>query len=46
MERLLKQIDFLLSKYLISVDEMKLNPLYDSLRNLPGYETLIEKYSN
>ena len=42
----LKQIDFLLSKYLISVDEMKLNPLYDSLRNLPGYETLIEKYSN
>ena len=43
----LKQIDFLLSTSGgISVNRIKLDPFYDPLRNLPGYKTLIEKYSD
>jgi hypothetical protein len=41
----LKQIDFILSiPGSFSVNELKLDPLYDSLRNLPGYKAIISKY--
>jgi len=41
----LKQIDFILSiPGSFSVNGLKLDPLYDSLRNLSGYKTIIEKY--
>ncbi len=41
----LKQIDFILSiPGAFSVNELKLDPLYDSLRNLPGYKAIIDKY--
>ncbi len=42
----LKQIDFILSiPGAFSVSLLKLDPLYDSLRELPGYKTIIQKYS-
>lgn len=42
----LKQIDFLLSMPgAFSVNQLKLDPLYDSLRNLPGYKVIVNKYS-
>ncbi|HKI77124.1 MAG TPA: protein kinase [Ignavibacteriaceae bacterium] len=41
----LKQIDFILSiPGSFSVNGLKMDPLYDSLRNLSGYKTIIEKY--
>jgi TolB-like protein/Flp pilus assembly protein TadD len=41
-----KQINYLLSNYTgFSVNRLKLDPTYDPLRNLPGYNTIIEKYS-
>jgi TolB-like protein/Tfp pilus assembly protein PilF len=43
----LKHIDFLLSNppgY--SVNMLKLNPLFDPLRNLPGYKRIVDKYSS
>ncbi|MEJ2613520.1 MAG: protein kinase [Ignavibacteriaceae bacterium] len=43
----IKQIDTILSKPgYFSVNRLKINPLFDPLRNLPGYKTLIEKYSD
>jgi serine/threonine protein kinase/Flp pilus assembly protein TadD len=46
-ENALKQIDYLLSKPSgFSVNILKLDPLYDPLRNLPGYKNIINKYSN
>jgi tetratricopeptide (TPR) repeat protein len=45
-ENALKQIDYLLSNPTgFSVNILKLNPLYDPLRNLPGYKEIIKKYS-
>lgn len=42
----LKQIDFLLSNQPgLSVNRLKLDPLYDPLRNLPAYKEIIKKYS-
>ena len=42
-----KQLDYLLSNYTgFSVNRLKLDPTYDPLRNLPGYKTIIDKYSN
>jgi Flp pilus assembly protein TadD len=42
----LKQIDFILSiPGAFSVNQLKLDPLYDPLRNLSGYKTIFEKYS-
>ena len=41
----LKQIDFILSiPGSFSVNQLKLDPLYDPLRNLPGYKEIIKKY--
>ncbi|MEJ2613516.1 MAG: protein kinase [Ignavibacteriaceae bacterium] len=46
-ENALKQIDFLLSNPTgFSVNILKLDPLYDPLRNLPEYKRIIEKYSS
>ena len=43
----LKQIDFLLSiPGSFSVEILKKDPIYDPLRNLPGYKAIIQKYSN
>ncbi len=43
----LKQIDFLLSNPTgYSVNILKLDPLYDPLRNLPGYKRIVDKYSS
>ena len=42
----LKQIDFILSiPGDFSVPLLKLDPVYDSLRNLPGYKAIINKYN-
>ena len=42
-----KQIDYLLSTPSdLSINRLKLNPLYDPLRNLPEYKKVIAKYSN
>jgi hypothetical protein len=42
----LKQIDYILSiPGSFSVNQLKLDPLYDSLRNLPGYKSIVDKYS-
>lgn len=42
-----KQIDFLLSiPGSFSVEILKKDPLYDPLRDLPGYTSIIQKYSN
>jgi eukaryotic-like serine/threonine-protein kinase len=44
-ENALKQIDFLLSNQTgFSVNILKLDPLFDPLRNLPEYRRIIEKY--
>jgi serine/threonine protein kinase/tetratricopeptide (TPR) repeat protein len=41
----LKQIDFVLSiPGPFTVNILKLDPLYDPLRNLPGYQALLQKY--
>ncbi len=43
----LKQIDFILSiPGTFSVSLLKLDPIFDSLRILPGYKAILEKYSN
>ena len=43
----LKQIDYLLANYTgFSVNRLKLDPLYDPLRNLSGYKAIIDKYSS
>ena len=43
----LKQIDYLLANYTgFSLNKLKLDPIYDPLRNLDGYKTIIDKYSN
>ena len=43
----LKQIDFILSiPGTFTINILKLDPLYDPLRNLPGYKAIIEKYSD
>ncbi len=43
----LKQIDFILSiPGTFTTSILKLDPLYDPLRNLPGYKAIIEKYSD
>ena len=45
-ENALKQIEFLLSNPTgFSVNRLKLDPLYDPLRNLPEYKKIVEKYS-
>ncbi len=42
----LKQINYLLTNPTgFSVNILKLDPLYDPLRKLPGYKTIIDKYS-
>jgi serine/threonine protein kinase/tetratricopeptide (TPR) repeat protein len=42
----LKQIDFILSiPGAFSISILKKDPLYDPLRNLPGYKAIIQKYS-
>ena len=42
----LKQIDFLLSiPGTFTTNILKMDPLYDPLRNLPGYKAIIQKYS-
>jgi tetratricopeptide (TPR) repeat protein len=42
----LKKIDYILSiPGAFSVNQLKLDPLYDSLRNLPGYKAIVDKYS-
>jgi tetratricopeptide (TPR) repeat protein len=42
----LKKIDFILSiPGAFSVNQLKLDPLYDPLRKLSGYKAIIEKYS-
>ncbi|MCW9066330.1 MAG: hypothetical protein OQJ78_08520, partial [Ignavibacteriaceae bacterium] len=42
----LKKIDFILSiPGAFSVNQLKLEPLYDPLRNLAGYKSIVEKYS-
>ncbi len=42
----LKQIDFILSiPGDFSVNFLKLDPVFDSLRKLPGYKTIVDKYS-
>lgn len=41
----LKQIDFILSiPGAFSVNQLKLDPLYNPIRNLPGYKAIIDKY--
>ena len=43
----LKQIDFVLSiPGVFSVSLLQKDPLYDSLRDLPGYKAIVKKYSN
>lgn len=43
----LKQIDFILSiPGTFTTNILKLDPLFDPLRNLPGYKAIIQKYSN
>ncbi len=43
----LKQIDFILSiPGAFSVSLLKLDPLYDSLRDLPAYKAIVQKYSD
>ncbi|HSD63163.1 MAG TPA: protein kinase [Ignavibacteriaceae bacterium] len=45
-ENAFSQIDFLLSNPTgFSVNKLKLDPLYDPLRNLQGYKEMINKYS-
>ena len=45
-DKALNQIDFLLSiPGEFSINKLKLDPLYDPLRNLPGYKKIIEKYA-
>jgi serine/threonine protein kinase/Flp pilus assembly protein TadD len=45
-ENALSQIDFLLSNQPgLSVNRLKLDPIYDPLRNLQGYKEVIKKYS-
>jgi len=45
-ENALKQIEERLSRpAMLSVNGLKLDPLFDPLRNLPGYKAIIEKYS-
>jgi tetratricopeptide (TPR) repeat protein len=42
----LKHIDYLLSNSSgLSVNRLKLEPIYDPLRNLPGYKEIIKKYT-
>ena len=42
----LKQIDFILSiPGQFSLNQLMLDPIYDSLRKLPGFKAIIEKYS-
>ncbi len=42
-----KQIDYLLSNYTgFSINRLKHDPVYDPLRNLPGYKAIIAKYLN
>ena len=41
----LKKIDFILSiPGAFSVNQLKLDPLYDPIRNLAGYKSIVEKY--
>ncbi len=43
----LKQINYLLANYAdFSVNILKLDPLYDPLRDQDGYKAIIDKYSN
>ncbi len=43
----LKQLDFVLSiPGSFSVNLLQNDPLYDSLRDLPGYKAIVQKYSN
>jgi TolB-like protein/Flp pilus assembly protein TadD len=43
----LKKIDYILSiPGAFTVNLLKLDPMYDSLRNLPGYKAIVDKYSN
>ncbi len=45
-DQALKQLDFILSiPGSFSVNLLKLDPIYDPLRDLPGYKTIIQKYS-
>ncbi len=45
-ENALKQIELSLSNQTgLSINKLKLDPLYDPLRKLPGYKTIIDKYS-
>ena len=45
-DKALKQIDYILSiPGEFSVNLLKLDPLYDSLRNLPDYKAIVSKYS-
>ena len=45
-ENALKQIDLLLSLPSgFSINRLKLDPVYDPLRKLPGYKEIIDKYS-
>ncbi len=45
-EKALHQIDYLLSiPGDMTLNKLKLDPIYDPLRNLPGYKNIIEKYS-
>ncbi len=45
-ENALKQINYLIENPKgLSVNILKLDPLYDPLRNLPGYKEIITKYS-
>ncbi len=46
-ENALKQIDFILSiPGDFSITILKMHPIFDFLRNLPGYKAIIAKYSN
>ncbi|HSD64379.1 MAG TPA: protein kinase [Ignavibacteriaceae bacterium] len=43
----LKQIDFILSKPgTFTINILMKDPLYDPLRNLPGYKAIVQKYSD
>ena len=45
-DKALNRLDHVLSEPTrFTVNILKLDPLYDPLRNLPGYKSLIEKYS-
>ncbi|MGE5811124.1 MAG: tetratricopeptide repeat protein, partial [Ignavibacteria bacterium] len=42
----LRQIDFILSiPGPFSLNQLKLDPLFDPLRNLPGYKAIVAKYN-